>query len=96
MQLQFIISRIFTTSHRRICISTTIKSCENPTHAVSRLTMVQCDKINITVVSSYTGKNIAHFVAIGIVIHAAHSYQYRRRRLVIISGIALYYGDTYI
>ena len=55
------------------------------------------DKISITIVPSYTGK-YHEFVAVrstsnnaGIVTRASHG-----NKLVIFSGIAWYYGDTYI
>ena len=49
--------------------------------------------ISITIVQSYT-RNISS-VTFGIVTCAAHLWQYHGNKLVIFSGVALYYGDTY-
>ena len=50
------------------------------------------DKIIITIVPSYIEKKYYLFVAVGIVTYAAYS---QGNTLMIFSGIALYYGDTY-
>ena len=51
------------------------------------------DKIMITIVPSYTEK-ISPFVAVGIVTHAAACNNTDGNKLVIFSGMALYYGDN--
>ena len=54
------------------------------------------DKIIITIVPSYTGKNIMSLLllALLLVLHTRNNTD--GNKLVIFSGIALYYGDTYI
>ena len=63
------------------------------------------NKIIITIVPSCTGKKYHSFVAIGIVTCASNMEGCQRlhglhntdgNKLMILSGIALYYGDTYI
>ena len=93
--LQFIKSRIF------YC-----KSRKNPyqvlqvTHAVSERTCHEIkgsyDKIIIIIVPSYTGKNITHLCPLALLLVLCTRNSTDGNKLVIFSGIALYYGDTYI
>ena len=54
------------------------------------------DKIIITIVPSYTGKNITHLLplALLLVLHTRNNTD--GNKLVIFSGIASYYGDNYM
>ena len=54
------------------------------------------DKIIITIVPSYTGKNITRLLplALLLVLHTRNNTD--GNKLVIFSGIASYYGDNYI
>ena len=54
------------------------------------------DKIIITIVPSYTGKNITRLLPLAslLVLHTRNNTD--GNKLVIFSSIALYYGDTYI
>ena len=93
--IQFIKSRIF------YC-----KSHKNPyqvlqvTHAVSERTCHEIkgsyDKIIIIIVPSYTGKNITHLCPLALLLVLCTRNSTDGNKLVIFSGIALYYGDTYI
>ena len=51
------------------------------------------DKIIITIVQSYTGKNITRLLALLFMLHIRNNTD--GNKLVIFSGIALYDGDTY-
>ena len=98
--IQFIRSCIFTTSHARIRISTTsymrirIRYCRS---RVLHLNM-QWDrsKIIITIVLNYTGKNITRLLPLALLLVHSMSNNTDGNKLRIFSGIALYYGDTYI
>ena len=83
----------FTTSHTRIRISTTGNVSTRIRYYKSRACVWTCNeieglyhKIIITIVPSYTRKKYHSLVAVGI----------DDNKLMIFSGIALYYGDTYI
>ena len=54
------------------------------------------DKIIITIVPSYTGKNITHLLPLALLLMLHTHNNTDGNKLVIFSGIALYYGDTYI
>ena len=93
--------RISTASHARIRIRY-YKSRENPyqvlqvTCAASEHAMGSYDKIIITIVPSCTGENITRLLplALLLVLHTRNNTD--GNKLVIFSGIALYYGDNYI
>ena len=53
------------------------------------------DKIIITIVPSYTGKNYRLFVAVALLL-VLHTRKHTDSKLMIFSSTALYYGDTYI
>ena len=54
------------------------------------------DKIIITTVPSYTGKNITRLLPLALLLVLRTRNNTDGSKLVIFSGIALYYGDTYI
>ena len=54
------------------------------------------DKIIITIVPSYTGKNITHLLPLALLLVLRTRNNTDGNKLVIFSGIALYYGDNYI
>ena len=54
------------------------------------------DKIIITIVPSYTGKNITRLLLLALLLVLRTHNNTDGNKLVIFSGIALYYGDTYI
>ena len=54
------------------------------------------DKIIITIVPSYTGKNITHLLPLALLLALRTRNNTDGNKLMIFSGIALYYGDTYI
>ena len=54
------------------------------------------NKIIITIVPSYTGKNITHLLLLALLLMLRTRNNTDGNKLVIFSGIALYYGDTYI
>ena len=54
------------------------------------------DKIIITIVPSYTGKNITRLLPLALLLVLCTRNNTDGNKLVIFSGIALYYGDTYI
>ena len=54
------------------------------------------DKIIITTVPSYTGKNITCLLPLALLLVLRTRNNTDGSKLVIFSGIALYYGDTYI
>ena len=85
------------------------KSRENPyqycksCYQVLQVTCTACneiegsyDKIIITIVPSYTGKNITHLLPLALLLMLRTHSNTDGNKLVIFSGIALYYGDTYI
>ena len=101
----------FTTSHARVRISTAssarihiryCKSHENPyqvlqvTCAASECALKSKDKIIITIIPSYTGKNITRLLPLALLLVLRTHKNTDCNKLVIFSGIALYYGDTYI
>ena len=53
------------------------------------------DKIIITIVPSYTGKNITRLLPLALLLKLRTRNNTDSNKLVIFSGIALYYGDTY-
>ena len=54
------------------------------------------DKIITTIVPSYTGKNITHLLPLALLLMLHTRNNTDGYKLVIFSGIALYYGDTCI
>ena len=54
------------------------------------------DKIIITIVPSYTGKNITRLLLLALLLVLRTRNNTDGNKLVIFSGIALYYGDNYI
>ena len=54
------------------------------------------DKIIITIVPSYTGKNTTRLLPLALLLMLRTHNNTDGNKLVIFSGIALYYGDTYI
>ena len=54
------------------------------------------DKIIITIVQSYTGKNIMSLLLLALLLMLHTRNNTDGNKVVIFSGIALYYGDTYI
>ena len=54
------------------------------------------DKIIITIVPSYTGKNITHLLPVALLLMLCTRNNTDSNKLVIFPGIALYYGDNYI
>ena len=54
------------------------------------------DKIITTIVSSYTGKNITHLLPLALLLVLYTRNNTDGNKVMIFSGIALYYGDTYI
>ena len=54
------------------------------------------DKIIITIVPNYTGKNITRLLPLALLLVLRTCTNTDGNKLVIFSGIALYYGDTYI
>ena len=76
-----------TTSHVRICISTT-----SPCNEIEG----SYDKIIITIVPSYIGKNITRLLPLALLLVLRTRNNTDGNKFVIFSGIALYYGDTYI
>ena len=54
------------------------------------------DKIIITIVPSYTGKNITRLLPLASLLVLCTRNSTDGNKLRIFSGIALYYGDTYI
>ena len=84
----------FTTSHARIRISTT-------SHARIRIRYYKShalclnDKIIITIVPSYTVKNITRLLPLALLL-VLHTRNNTDGNKLIFSGIALYYGDIYI
>ena len=54
------------------------------------------DKIIITIVPSYTGKNITHLLPLALLLMLRTCNNTDGNKLAIFSGIALYYGDNYI
>ena len=78
------------------------KSRENP-YQVLQVMCAACneiegsyDKIIITIVPSYTGKNITRLLLLALLLVLCTHSNTDGNKLVIFSGIALYYGDTYI
>ena len=81
------------------------RSYENP-YQVPRLTCTASeraikveglyDKIIVTIVPSYTWKNITHLLPLALLLVLRAYNNTDSNKLVIFSGIALYYGDTYI
>ena len=74
-------------------------------HAIFLLQVTRCirtcneiegsyDKIIITIVPSYTEKNITRLLALLLVLHSCNNTD--GNKLVIFSCITLYYGDNYI
>ena len=53
------------------------------------------DKIIITIVPSYTGKNITRLLPLALLLVLCTRNNTDRNKLVIFSGISLYYGETY-
>ena len=80
------------------------KSHENPyqvlqvTHAASERPMKSKVrmKIIITIVPSYTGKNITHVLPLALLLVLCTRNNTDGNKLVIFSGIAWCYGDNYI
>ena len=78
------------------------KSRENPypvlqvTRAASERAMSSYDKIIITIVPSYTGKNITRLLPLALLLVLRTRNNTDGNKLVIFSGIASYYGDNYI
>ena len=54
------------------------------------------DKIIITIVPSYTGKNVTSLLPFALLLVLRTRNNTDGNKLVIFSGIALYYGDTYM
>ena len=54
------------------------------------------DKIIITIVPSYTGKNITRSLPLALLLVLRTRNNTDGNKLVIFSGIASYYGDNYI
>ena len=54
------------------------------------------DKIIITIAPSYTGKNITRLLLLALLLMLHTCNNTHGNKLVIFSGIALYYGDNYI
>ena len=53
-------------------------------------------KYIITIVPSYTGKNITHLLPLALLLVLCTCNNTDGNKLVIYSGIAFYYGDNYI
>ena len=53
------------------------------------------DKIIITIVQSYTGKNITRLLPLALLLVQHTRNNTDGNKLVVCSGIALYYGDNY-
>ena len=75
------------------------KSCENP-YQVLQVTCNEIegsyDKIIITIVPSYTGKNITRLLPLALLLVLRTCNNTDGNKLVIFSSIAWYYGDTYL
>ena len=84
---QFIKSCIFLLQVTRESVSVLQVTC-----AASERAMSSYDKIIITIVPSYTRKNI--HLALLLMLRTRNNTD--GNKLVIFSGVALYYGDTYI
>ena len=54
------------------------------------------DKIIITIVPSYTGKNITRLLSLVLLLVLRTHNNTDGNKLMIFSGVALYYGDTYM
>ena len=54
------------------------------------------DKIIITIVPGYTGKDITHLLPLALLLMLWARNNTDGNKLMIFSGIALYYDDTYI
>ena len=92
-----------TASHTRIGISTTSHVRIKIRYSKSRAWVWTCneseclyDKIIITIVPSYTGKNITHLLPLALLLVLRTCYNTDGNKLVIFSSIASYYGNTYI
>ena len=55
-----------------------------------------CDEIIITIVPSYTGKNITCLLPFALLLVLCTHNNTDSNKVIIFSSIALYYGDTYI
>ena len=78
------------------------ESCKNP-YQVLQVTCTACeramksyDKIIITIVPRYTEKQITRLLPLALLLMPHTRNNADGNKLVIFSGIALYYGDTYI
>ena len=69
---QFIIKNVFLLQVTRESISVLQVTCAASEHAMKSIEGLY-DKIIITIVPSYTGKQYNWFVAVSIVTHTAHS-----------------------
>ena len=78
-----------TASHARIRIRY-YKSC------ALRLNVPLYDKIIITIIPSYTGKNITCLLSLALLLMLRTHNNTDGNKHVIFFGIALYYGDNYI
>ena len=78
------------------------KSCENSyqvllvTCTASEHAMKMKDQIIVTIVPSYTGKNITCLLLLALLLVLHTRNNTAGNKLVIFFSIALYYGDTYI
>ena len=54
------------------------------------------DKIIVTIIPSYTGKNVTRLLPLALLLMLRTRNNTDGNKLVIFSGVALYYGDTYI
>ena len=100
LQLHVVYKKLFfTTSHARIRIKY-YKSRENPYQVLCALRLNEIegsyDKVIITIVPSYNGRNITHFLPLALLLMLCTRNNTDGNKLVIFSGIASYYGDNYI
>ena len=85
----------FTTSHVRLCISTT-----SHVHCIWVCIEIEgsYDKIIITIVTSYTGENVTRLLPLALLLVLCTRKNTDGNKLVVFSNIhvALYYGDTWL
>ena len=82
-----------TASHARIHIGTTSR-----VHCIWTCNEIEgsCDKIIITIVPNYTGKNITRLLPLALLLRLRTRNNTDGNKLMIFSGNTLYYGDSYI
>ena len=101
--VQFIKAVIFTASHARThtILQVTQKSVSGTASHVRSAWLCNeikgsYDNIIITIVQSYTGKNITRLLPLALLLVLRIRNNTDGYKLVIFSSIAFYYGDTYI